>query len=196
MDESKVITVKEKLAFIAANIDLIQEYQIKDIYLNIIRERIKEEYGISVDTSLLNQNLSYQENWGNIYTKIIAPKFKNIEEYKFFQTFEYSGKYIWKIENENENIVIHTSRMPVNSLIYVLLYVILNEIDENFARVNQIEKGAGFDYNTISFNYTDFGFFTGVQIKKLKNGTVTIKGLNKEQEERLNYLYTVTQKKI
>lgn len=190
------MTVKEKLAFIAANVDLIGEYQIKDIYLNIVKERIKEEYGIHVDPSVLNHNLSYQENWEIIYTKTIASKFKNIEEYKFFQSFEYPAKNIWKIEFDKDTIIHTTSGMILYCLVYVLLYVVLNEIDEDFARANEIQRNSGLDYNTISFNYTDFGFFTGIQVKKAKNGTILIKGLNNEQKERLNYLFTVSQKKV
>ena len=41
-----------------------------------------------------------------------------------------------------------------------------------------------------------FGFFKGIQIRKTKNGQVTIKGLNDEQKERLNYLFTVTRKTV
>lgn len=195
MENSKVISVKEKISFIAANIDLIDEYQVKDIYLSVIRSRIKDEYGIYVDPSDLDHKLSYHDNWKNYHDKKIIKNFSSIKEYKFFKDFEVPARNIWKIEN-NKDVTIHCSGMSLYNLIYILLYVVFNEIDEDLARANKIEKDAGFGYGVTNFSYTDFGFFKGIQIRKTKNGQVTIKGLNDEQKERLNYLFTVTRKTV
>ena len=182
---------KVMASFIVANVDLITEFDLKDTYLAAVRERMKADYGVYADKSELSYNLTYEENWKRYYEKNIAKNFEDIEQFKFYQSFSYYGKHIHSIEGE----VLHTSGMTVYSLVYILLYVMLNEIDTDLKRANEIETASGLRYDASNYSYTDFGFFQGIKVRKCNNGHITIKGLNDEQKARLQYVYEVCNKR-
>lgn len=184
----KEVTTKEMANFILANVNLLDVYDLRETYTRTIRQKIKNEYGVYMEDSEINYSQTFEENWRNFLNKKILPKFGDIETFKFYQKVHYYGGKIYGFEGDT----IQSSGMTVYELVYLLLYIVFNELDSDLARANEIEKKSGLRYDIPYYGWTNFETFGDVQVKKIKSGKITFKGLTPEMKERLEKVIKIS----
>jgi len=178
-------------SFIMANYDLVDTYDLREAFVRTVRQRIKKEYGVYVRDEFIDSNLTYEQNWEKYFDKEIAPRFKDIEEYKFYQAVNTYGSKIYGIEGDT----IQACGLSVNYFVYLMYYIVFNELDDNLKRANDTQDAAGFHYDTPNFKFTNFNKFGSVEVKKCNNGRITFKGLLDEQRARLHKIYEITHRR-
>lgn len=196
-------TVKTMAQFILDNNELIDTHDLKQAYINTIKEKIKKEYGVYMDISKISYQLSFEENFASFMISEILPTFQKskneskeetLKTFQFYQKISFIGSKIWNMDLENNTIKIDDRYFNVGYIAYLLLYIINNELPEDMAKANEIEKLSGLKYNESHFAYTNLNYFGNIQVKKLKNGTLIFKGLTAEMKNNLQYVYDICQK--
>jgi hypothetical protein len=182
---------KTMASFIMGNCDLVDTYDLREAYIRTIRQRIKKEFGVYVRDEFISSDLTYSQNWARYWDKEIAPRFTSLEEYKFYQKVQNFGSHIYSIEGDT----IQASGLAVNYLVYLMYYIVFDELDDNLKRANNIQEESGFNHDTPNFKFTNFNKFGSVEVKKCNNGRITFKGLLDEQRARLHKIYEITHRR-
>ena len=175
-------------SFIMANVDLLDTYDLKSAYIAAMKKRALSDHGIYIEDNFLSINLSYEDNLKNFLFKKVYPKYKDIETYKFYQSFKFIGNYVSSLEGTT----MKGSRLYIGHIVYLLLYIVNNEIDEDMERANIIGKNSGLNYDERNYSFTNFNTFGDVQVRKLNSGKIIFKGLTPEMKERLYKFYDIT----
>lgn len=185
----KDVSTKEMAEFILSNVDILDYFDLRETYTRTIRQRIKKDFGVFIQDSEINYTKTIEENWNSYLAKKILPKFGNVENYKFYQAVYYYGCKIYSLEDDT----IQASSLSAHELVYLMLYVVNNELDSDLARAHDICKNVNGSINNHAyFSFTNFNFFGDVQVKKLKNGKITFKGLTEQMRDRLKKVIEVS----
>jgi hypothetical protein len=178
--------------FIVVNADLLENYDLKETYLKAMRNRIRADYGIYANENLLNYNLSYEENLKKFLDNVICPKYKDIDTYKFYQSFQFIGRNTYSIDTEKDTVKIQGSKLYVSYIVYLLFYVVKNEVHKDMGKAMDMIKEINISDDTSNFSFTNFNLFGDVQVRKLNSGKIIFKGLTPEMKERLYKFYDIT----
>lgn len=176
---------KARRAFITANLDLIPSYEIARLYRKVIRERIREQYGIFVGEEEIKDSQSFEENWKRLEAEKIEGKYTDIEQYKLRQAFDFTANNIRRVENGNTII---GAGLTLTGLLYLLRYVVEGVADPDLAIVNEMKDKSGLPYDVGSFAFRTFEGLNGIEVKKQANGKVIVKGMTEDQQWRLAYI--------
>ena len=82
-----VISEKERIATIKANIDLVYSHEIDKMYKKVVRARVKADYKVTLEESDINTGLSLGENWKKYLDEKIVPRYGNLETYQKYLDF-------------------------------------------------------------------------------------------------------------
>jgi len=182
-------TKETMMKFINSNKDLVDEYDVKDLYRKILQKKVNEalggyfeiaKYSDSADY-LIREGETFAENKKRIY-RFFKKHLKNDQDMKVY--FNCKIVYNWyytRVTKETANIL-HLSNNPsgLSSVLHFLYYILTGEIRENLAEVNQWASDKGVRY--------DEGFmdkeFHGIIITR-RGGTYALKGLTDEQRSEI-----------
>jgi hypothetical protein len=185
------MNVQSMVDLVAANVSLLDTYDLQKLYCSVISKKIKAEYNIYVDTTELDYQLSYEDNVEKFITENVSKKNMTIEEYHLKQKMVYSCSKIYSFDGKNTfKISNGCCGLDNGSFIYLLLYIVNNEVGEDLAKAQSIQKSSGLVYNE-TFDTVDI---LGLKVKRYQNGKLTIKRLSTEQCKELEYILALCKK--
>ena len=91
-------------------------------------------------------------------------------------------------------MTLKTSDLGVNDFLFLMEYVVNKKITSDYEAVNTIMENCNMQHDQELWNWTNFGVYGDVQVKKFKNGKVIFKGLSKEQYSRLAEIFELVRR--
>lgn len=195
--------VKSMVDFIYKNQNLIDTYDVEDLWEKTARARFKKDTGFYPTTSRYEWTISElgwkAENTNNRNYEDILKDFQNHqgatglspmeqkEKTSFTSLLQYAR---WEpSKGELKGI----GEYNLNTLIWFLRYVTSGKLDANLAQANKVMEDRGWSYSS-DFRNEKLPEVGGIYLSKFKNGKIIIKGLKRKDLETINRIIGMIKK--
>jgi hypothetical protein len=172
-------------------------YQFEKLYESIVSHKFKEvfpDFYIQVEgNEWRSDRTGFEVPIDTDFDDIIHAfnKFlqsNNVDELKIKEAFGFlKSEALWLVGTSELKQSFRYGINCIGSLFYVLRYVCNDSIDKDLREAHDL-----MDKNNITNSKDSFKEYIkefGVEITSLKNGKIKLKGLSKEQEEKLAYVF-------
>lgn len=193
---------KSMLTFINNNSNLVDAYDIRELYYRVIAQKLEK------DTGLYFRHETYgyfaTDTFQDLKIKDYLPYDQILSEFRKFEMSTGLSKDDVEIKNhfkfmksgftyKGNGLMKRWGVYPsFKDLVYLLIYVVKGEIGKDYSEaikiVDKYPELKTWEFPTGKFKIPEF---RGIEIVSFKNGKIQIKGLSTEQENKIQHVFDI-----